>query len=321
MLPVQSKEPIGEDQWLRMRWPNINATEIHALFDCKPKYINEYELWVRKMKRLSTDVRYTGDHVVVDPEGNEAMITGRHAEPFIAGALSEIFGLDLIKDSQYHFMTLNEHGNGIGATPDYLLDGCPFEIKKVNNYSFRRYWKKEDGEVFCPQHIYLQVQQQILLTGATHGYVGYDGGEMHPNFIEVEKDTAIHDLIIERSKKFWENFHSGFEPFPESEDLPLVRAIHTKDRIEGEIDLTDDAEFAKAVEEHESLAQQLKNLNENVRELERIRDRHRAVIHAKLCRNDSAFTNLYNISYRVIPARTETRQVREQVRLSIKKRS
>ncbi|MDD9866682.1 MAG: YqaJ viral recombinase family protein, partial [Verrucomicrobiales bacterium] len=142
--------------WHELRSRHIGASESEALLGvCK--YATPFTLYHRK--------RGTLPEVDLD---DERVFWGTHMEATIAMGLAKQHGLRVRKAR--HYLT-NDNAPGAGASLDYTVDSgndgfVPFEIKNVDSFVFLEEWDRRNGILVPPVHIDIQVQQQMLVSGA-----------------------------------------------------------------------------------------------------------------------------------------------------------
>jgi len=84
-------------------------------------------------------------------------------------------------------------------------DLAPVEIKCPKSYRVRKI--KDEG---VPDYQQIQLQQQMYLTDAHHGYMAYfnaDTWDVH--IVDVPRNDAIIDIIVDRINLFWDGVLAG----------------------------------------------------------------------------------------------------------------
>ncbi len=75
----------------------------------------------------------------------------------------------------------------------------PLEVKNVSE------WRKTEwSEETIPDHVMLQVQHQLAVTGRSHGYAAVLFGGNHFLPYTIERDQALIDMLLEREARFWD---------------------------------------------------------------------------------------------------------------------
>lgn len=199
IIPVTS-----EAQWLAERAKDITSTEVPALYGLSP-YVTEFELWHRKA---------TG---VVEAHGDsERMRWGRRLESAIATGVAEDNGWQVRKRDVY--VRLDDLR--LGASFDFEIDGDPrgpglLEVKNVDGLVFRDQWHVANDSREAPDHIELQLQTQLEVSGFAWGcIVALVGGNEAHTLIRT-RDEEIGRDIRGRARAFWQSVDSGTAPRPD----------------------------------------------------------------------------------------------------------
>lgn len=221
---------IEGDDWHELRSKNIGGSEIAGLFDMSQPYqLTLYGLHMVK-SRLVEDTF----------DGNERTIWGNRLEEAIALGIAEDNGWQVRKGGYFKDAT----AIGMGSTLDYIIAEDPeydgpgaFEIKNVDGFVFADKWVNEEP----PEHILLQLQHQLAVTGFKWGAIG---ALIAGNRTMVYKYAARPNLIKEirrRVSDFWEGVAEGVVPKVDGAETTrdLLRALYTPVTRE-ELDVGDD---------------------------------------------------------------------------------
>ena len=175
-----------------IRRGSITATEMATLFGLNP-YSSPKKMLEQKLNP--------------QPIMNNHVRRGKLMEP----AVLEAILLDTGMETRRHnggTLRLDEHR--ISATPDaYDMEGNVVEAKSISQHSFEKWY------TVIPTNYHIQVHVQMLVTGATKGYIAaLEAG--HPSecefrlaFWEVTRDSTIEDLMKSEVRRFWEAVDSG----------------------------------------------------------------------------------------------------------------
>ena len=193
-----------EADWLASRRADITSTESAALFGMSP-YMTAFELWHRKK---------SGD--VPAFASNERMQWGNRLESAIAHGIAEDRGwtIEPMKD----YMRLPDER--IGASFDFVITNLPdgpahLEIKNVDFLAFRDNWILDnDGFDEAPEHIEVQVQHQMMVSGYSRSFIGALVGGNTTYVIERQRDEPVIDALRARIAKFWATVDANAEPAP-----------------------------------------------------------------------------------------------------------
>lgn len=193
----RSRIPATKNEWLEFRSTNINSTDVAALFGLSP-YVTEFELWHRLK---------SGTTIEIDP--NERMKWGTRLETAIALGIAEDNGFSVERKQEY--IDLPDHR--LGSSFDFQIGGTGLlEIKNVDSLMFRDKWI-DDGETLeAPEHIELQVQHQLLVSGLEYAIIGALIGGNRVVQIRRDRDEEIISEIKIRSAKFWDSIDKNTPP-------------------------------------------------------------------------------------------------------------
>ena len=200
IIPIENRQ-----QWLAERVKDITSTEVSVLYGLSP-YKSEFELYHEKR-----------DQVVVSFEPNERMRWGTRLESVIAQGAAEEQGWDIRKLDVY----IRNPEVRIGSSFDFEIlsssDGPGIlEIKNVDGLQYARNWIDDGaGGIEAPEHIELQVQHQLEVSGRSWAaIVALVGG----NTIKVayrHRDQEIGADIRRKVAEFWARIQSGRAPDPD----------------------------------------------------------------------------------------------------------
>lgn len=224
-----------EQEWLDLRTKDITSTDVAALFDLSP-YKTAFELFHEKRDGVSGSFKST-----------ERMKWGNRLESAIAYGAAEDHGFDVqplkvyMRDpelrvgSSFDFEILHpEHGKGI------------MEIKNVDSLIYKRNWKDDGaGAIEAPEHIELQVQHQMLVSGYQWcAIVPFVGGNS-TRIVYRRQDPEIANAIKARVIDFWQRVEAGEAPSADySRDADLITQLYSQVN-DGEVVNADDTEDLK----------------------------------------------------------------------------
>ena len=196
--------PITDKQsWLENRLLDVTSTEVSALFGLNP-YLSKFELYHQKK-----------DKVVVNID-NERLAWGRRLEDSIALEFAE---RNKFKVEQFDVYMRNPDTR-MGSSFDYKIvseeEPMILEIKNVDALAYRKNWIEHDEyNIEPPEHIALQLQHQLEITGYNVGYIVALVGGNTMKVVKSKRDPEIGKLLTEKVKNFWEKIQSGTEPNPD----------------------------------------------------------------------------------------------------------
>lgn len=241
-----------EAAWLQARREDITSTESASLFGMSP-YATAFEIWHRKHSNLEAEFTK-----------NERMAWGNRLESAIAYGIAEERGWEI--EPMKDYMRLPDER--IGASFDFRILNLPggpahLEIKNVDYLAFRDGWSDEAGELAAPEHIEMQVQHQMLVSGYNRAFVGaLVGGNRHV-VIEYERRDDVIRSIRQRIAKFWKSVDDHDEPPPVMpEDAEAVIRLHQYAEPGKVLDATTDSEIVEMVQHYQLAKLAEKNAKE-----------------------------------------------------------
>ena len=194
--------PITDKQsWLENRLLDVTSTEVSALFNLNP-YQTEFELYHQKK-----------DKVVVNIDDNERMMWGRHLEDSIALGFAEKYKMKVEQFDVY----MRDPETRMGSSFDYKIvseeEPMILEIKNVDGLAYRKNWIEHDEyNIEPPEHIALQLQHQLEITGYNVGYIVALVGGNTMKVVRSERDPRIGKLLRGKVENFWERIKLGVPP-------------------------------------------------------------------------------------------------------------
>ena len=194
--------PITDKQsWLENRLLDITSTEVSALFNLCP-YKTELELYYEKK-----------DKVVLNIDDNERMMWGRHLEDSIALGFADKYKMKVEQFDVY----MRDPETRMGSSFDYKIvseeEPMILEIKNVDGLAYRKNWIEHDEHnIEPPEHIALQLQHQLEITGYNVGYIVALVGGNTMNVVRSERDPRIGKLLTDKVQNFWEKIKLGVVP-------------------------------------------------------------------------------------------------------------
>jgi len=194
--------PITDKQsWLENRLLDVTSTEVSALFNLNP-YQTEFELYHQKK-----------DKVVVNIDDNERMAWGRRLEDSIA---REFADRNKFKVQSFDVYMRNSETR-MGSSFDYKIvsekEPMILEIKNVDGLAYRKNWIEHDEyNIEPPEHIALQLQHQLEITGYNVGYIVALVGGNTMKVVRSERDPKIGKLLKDKVENFWERIKLGIPP-------------------------------------------------------------------------------------------------------------
>ena len=251
---AQTIQTTSETHWLSLRKQDVTSTESAALFGMSP-YTTHFELWHRKHSGAAPEFKT-----------NERMRWGNRLESAIAHGIAEEQGwkVEPMKD----YMRLPDLR--AGASFDFRILGLPegpahLEIKNVDYLAFRDGWiEHDDGTIEAPEHIEMQVQHQMMVSGYKTAYIGAFIAGNRGVVIKRDRDDDVISVIRANIKEFWRTVDAGIEPAPVMPgDAEAVIRLNQYAKPGKILDASTDANIAALVTEYKYTAKQAADWDEN----------------------------------------------------------
>lgn len=203
--------PESEEHWLQLRKPDLTSSEVGSLFGAS-KYMTAAKLWHIKKGNIEDDFK-----------GNERTEWGLALESAI---VEKMFGSGLGVRNKTEYIRIPELR--IGSSFDYELGGGELiEVKNVEGWVYQRDWLEDEA----PPHIELQVQHQMLVSGAECCHiVACVNGNRGVHLVRYANE-GIQQAIVDKAKSFWASIDSGVEPeFNLQDDVELLRQLNLRSK-------------------------------------------------------------------------------------------
>lgn len=245
-MTIETIKITDELQWLEERTKDVTSTEVSALFGLSP-YMTDFELYHNKSSGQ-----------VVRIEENERMKWGKRFESAIALGVAQDEGWEVEKFDVY----MRDTEKRIGSSFDYKItssgDGPGIlEIKNVDGLQFKQKWTEDEA----PEHIELQIQHQMLVSGLKWTALVAMVNGNHPVVIYRDFDPQIGVAIMRRVAAFWEMVKTGVAPAADySRDADVIARIHAQANPGEIFDATGDNEIASAVFDYQRLGKEIDTL-------------------------------------------------------------
>lgn len=216
-MPTEWIKPTSDEHWHVLRHGVVTSTEVSALFGLSP-YLTAFELWHRKRAAEPTVF-----------ESNERMEYGKLFEPVIAEMAARKRGWLVVplKD----FAVDREHR--IGASFDFCTHDPEtaitriVECKNVDGLVFKRGWEETEYGLEAPAHIEMQVQHQMLVSGAKDATIAAVVGGNRLFTLDRTADAGVHEAIIQRVDEFWRSVNNAIAPQPDyAKDAEFIASLY-----------------------------------------------------------------------------------------------
>lgn len=270
----------NEAEWHSVRDRHVGGSEVANLF--YRWYING-EVVVRHMFETIPDDAVplgclgqysTGYAMFMDKLGEvkakdigeqERVKAGTFLEPALAAWAGNKWEWSLRKVRRY---LQHDKVQGWGATLDYeQTTGEPVEFKNVDGLIFRREWMEANDEIILPPlHINLQLQHQIGVANATHGWiVACVGGNLLLRG-KIERHEPTQERIAQAIEAFWLAIEKRFIP-ERVADIDSVAEQFAAGVPEKIVDLTPDQKLPPIIRRYLRWKEHLANVDTHVNNL------------------------------------------------------
>jgi putative phage-type endonuclease len=242
-----------EADWLAHRQRDVTSTESAALFGMSP-YVTAFDLWHRKRSGTAPEFKQ-----------NDRMKWGNRLEAAIAHGIAEEQGWEIRPMKEY----MRDPDARLGSSFDFVITslGEPvhLEIKNVDYLAFRDGWiEHDDGSIEAPEHIEMQVQHQMAVSGFKRAFIGAFIGGNRGVVIERERDEDVIRAIRHRVAEFWRTVDAGQEPEPVMPDDAQTLIRMNQYAQPGKVlDASSDEEIARLVDEYRQANAAKKNAEED----------------------------------------------------------
>lgn len=245
--------PSNQEHWLAMRKLDVTSTESAALFGMSP-YMTHFDLWHRKC---------TG--IVPEFKTNDRMDWGNRLEAAIAYGIAEEQGWEVKPMKEY----LRDPDLRMGSSFDFVITnlGEPvhLEIKNVDYLAFRDGWiEHDDSNIEAPEHIEMQVQHQMAVSGFKRAFIGAFIGGNRGVVIERLRDEDVIAAIKAKVADFWCTVDAGIEPDPVMPgDAEVLIRLNQYAKPGKVLDASADDVLAELIERYKLAAAAEKNASED----------------------------------------------------------
>ena len=191
-------------EWLASRRHHIGASEISTVLG-ENRFGSWLRLWAEKVGRLEP----------LDMSDNEAVQMGLLLEQVVADHYTNKTGRKL---EVFQTMIESEEYPWLSCTPDYTSnDGTePVQIKTTSAYRLKEW---ADG---VPPEVFWQLQQEMLVMGASKASVGVLVGGQKFMWSDVYADNKAQQRIIDESTEFWAHVQTNTYPDVDSNSSEVI---------------------------------------------------------------------------------------------------
>ena len=288
-MTIQTIEIENQHQWLTERAKDVTSTEVSALFGLSP-YLTEFELFHQKR-----------DAVVVKIEPNERMKWGNRLESAIAQGAAEDMGWNIAKLNVY----MRDQAARIGSSFDFEIKSSAngpgiLEVKNVDWVQYQKNWIDDgNGNIEAPEHIELQVQHQMEISGFEWCAIVALVGGNEQKIVLRNRDRDIGKSIREKTGEFWNRVLQNQPPSADyTRDAEFIIKQLRRDAVEGLV--------AEADAELEDMIKQFEFVRKEASDLEKIKDQRRAEILERIGQASKVITSFGSLSTGQVKGRSGT---------------
>ena len=288
-MTIQRIEIESEKQWLAERAKDVTSTEVSALFGLSP-YLTEFELFHQKR-----------DGVTVKFEPNERMKWGNRLESAIAQGAAEDMGWNIAKLNVY----MRDQAARIGSSFDFEIKSSAngpgiLEVKNVDWVQYQKNWIDDgNGNIEAPEHIELQVQHQMEISGFEWCAIVALVGGNEQKIVLRNRDRDIGKSIREKTGEFWNRVLQNQPPSADyTRDAEFIIKQLRRDSVEGLV--------AEADEQLENMIRDYEFIRKEHSDLEKIKDQRRAEILERIGQASKVITSFGSLSTGQVKGRSGT---------------
>lgn len=271
----------NEQQWLERRVFDVTSTESPALFNLSP-YLTEFELFHNKR-----------DAIVIRLEPSERMRWGNRLESAIAYGAAEDQGWTISKLDVY----MSDLDIRMGSSFDFQIDSSSdgpgiMEIKNVDRLEFARNWIDHgNGQIEAPEHIEMQVQHQMAVSGHRWcAIVALVGGNEQKVLLR-NADAEIAQSIRDKVQAFWKRVSDNTPPSADyTRDAEfIIKKLHAQSDPDLVFDASGDDELIDTLDQYRFVSKE-------IADMEKIKDKHKAKILERIGKASKVLTPFGTLS-------------------------
>lgn len=301
-MTIERWKITDRDEWLKRRRPNINGSEVGALFGCNP-YVSHYALYADR-----------AGLVTCSPPDSDVLRRGRILEASVQAALTEYRpDLECVKADEYVWSP----DWRLGCTPDfYVLSEKKPGLGVMQAKTVAKPIFDEDWASGPPRWIILQTLQEMMLTECAWGMIAalvLTSFSVNLQWWEFTRHEASEAKIKGTAEKFWADVEAKRSPPPNwSVDGETIKAMYPLSDGPA-LDLTGDNRMPVLLEQLEQQAAIQKHTETQLKAI-------KAEIAAKLGASASATLPGWEVTYK-LQHRKETVQAASSFRVMRAKRT
>lgn len=269
-IKLINSQNLTKEEWLKQRQRGIGGSDLGGILGLH-QYSSPYKVWLQKTGREKSDFN-----------PNFFTKVGNELEDFVA---REFCDRENKKVSIEPNILQNKENSFLLANIDRWIVGenAGLECKTINIFK-----NKELKKGIVPQQYILQCMHYMAVTGATHWYLAFlvvgTADEFHT--FKIDRDEKLIELIIKKSKEFWHFVENDIEP-----EISIDGDKETTKRL---LDLNFNDSEQIFISDESSL-KLLDSLDQQIKDLEKQKERIKQDILFKMGGNSKAVTENYEI--------------------------
>ena len=236
--------------WLAIRRGGIGGSDAAAAAGLHP-YQSALELWMDKTGRQSESESEPGDP-------KSPAYWGQLLEPTVAEAYAAITGRKVRRVNA--ILQHPDHSWMIANLDREVVGDEAVQILEVKTTGVHEAWRWRDG---VPEHVQLQVQHQLAVTGMQAEDVAVLIGGQNLEIYRIERDEAVIERLIALEQAFWACVEADTPPQPDGSDSAgrALREIYPESQPGIVRDFQDDAALGQAFAELQRVRDDLGQLH------------------------------------------------------------
>ena len=239
-IPFKSKA-----EWLGLRKSGLGGSDAYQII--LNKYGSPFKVWLDKTNRNTKETEET-----------TPMLHGNLVEDVIRNwFISETgYKVDkpsyIIRSEEYPFMFASLDGLGVDE------DGKQFLLEVKDTWDYENEVMLKNGEL--PKHWLVQLHHYFAVTGIDYAYLAYWFGNRLMDWIRVDRDDELIELIVKTETDFWQKVTDDIEPEITFADESTIAYIQKQKFGELINETIDNPTVITDMEKHYNLGQQISAL-------------------------------------------------------------
>ena len=185
------------DEWLNLRKSGLGGSDAYQII--LNKYGSPFSVWIDKTNRGTYEEKETV------PMLHGTLIESAIRDWFVNETGFKVEKPSYIirsKETPFMFASLD----GIGTDEN----GEQFILECKDTWDYENETMLKNGEL--PKHWLVQLHHYFYVTGIKYAYVVYWFGNRLMDWIKVERDEELVELIVKTETDFWQKVLDGIEP-------------------------------------------------------------------------------------------------------------